>query len=145
MKYMVPLGRVLFALIFVMSGFTHFSKATIAFAASQGVPFPALAVPFSGVLALLGGLSIAFGYRAKWGAWLIVLFLVPVTVMMHAFWKVHDPMMFQMQMAMFMKNVSMLGGALAFSYFGAGPVSVDARTTTEITDKEFVLRAKQAA
>jgi putative oxidoreductase len=84
-------------------------------------------VPFSGVLAFAGGLSILLGYRAKLGAWLIVLFLVPVTLMMHNFWAVHDPMMAQIHMGMFMKNMSMLGGALVISQFGAGPFSLDAR------------------
>jgi putative oxidoreductase len=86
-----------------------------------------LLVPFSGVLAFAGGLSILLGYRAKLGAWLIALFLVPVTLMMHNFWAVHDPMMAQIHMAMFMKNVSMLGGALLISQFGAGSFSLDAR------------------
>ena len=123
----VVLGRALFALIFLMSGFGHFSKQTIAYAAAQGVPLASLAVPLSGVLALAGGLSILFGYRAKLGAWLIVLFLVPVSLMMHKFWTVTDPMMAQMQMIMFMKNVSMLGGALLISQFGSGPFSLDSR------------------
>jgi putative oxidoreductase len=124
---MVVLGRFLFALIFLMAGANHFSKQTIGYAASQGVPLAALAVPLSGVLAIAGGLSILFGYRAKLGAWLIVLFLIPVTFMMHKFWTVTDPMMAQLQMILFMKNVSMLGGALLISQFGAGPFSLDTR------------------
>jgi putative oxidoreductase len=123
----VLLGRLLFVLIFLMAGPNHFSKQTIAFAASQGVPFASLAVPLSGILALAGGLSVLLGYRAKIGAWLIAFFLVPVTLMMHKFWTVHDPMMSQMQMVMFMKNVAILGGALLISQFGAGPLSLDAR------------------
>jgi putative oxidoreductase len=91
------------------------------------VPFASVAVPFSGVLALAGGLSILLGYRAKIGAWLIALFLIPVTLMMHKFWTVHDPMMAQIQMVMFMKNMAILGGALLISQFGAGPLSLDAR------------------
>jgi putative oxidoreductase len=46
---------------------------------------------------------------------------------MHNFWAVKDPMMAQMQMAMFLKNVTMLGGALLISQFGAGRLSVDAK------------------
>jgi len=69
----------LFALIFLMSGPMHFSGQTIAYAASQGVPLPSILVPFSGLLALVGGLSILLGYRAKIGAWLIAVFLVGVT------------------------------------------------------------------
>jgi len=123
----VVLGRLLFAAIFLMAGLGHFSKQEIGYAAAQGVPLASVAVPLSGVLALAGGLSILLGYRAKLGAWLIVLFLVPVTVMMHNFWAVKDPMMAQMQMIMFMKNVAMLGAALLITQFGAGPLSLDAR------------------
>ena len=123
----VLLGRLLFALIFLMAGPNHFSGQTIAYAASQGVPMASIAVPLSGVLSLLGGLSILLGYRVRIGAWLIALFLVGVTPMMHNFWTVTDPMMHQMQMIMFMKNVSMLGGALLISQLGAGPWSLDNR------------------
>ena len=123
----VLLGRFLFAAIFVFSGLGHFAKPTIAYAASQGVPLPSVLVPLSGVIAIAGGLSILLGYHAKIGAWLIVVFLVPVTVMMHNFWTVTDPMMMQMQMMMFLKNLSMLGGALLITQFGAGPFSLDAR------------------
>jgi|SRR5271165_4334711 len=123
----VVLGRFFFALIFLPAGANHFSRQTIGFAASQGVPLASIAVPLSGVLAIAGGLSILLGYRAKLGAWLLVLFLVPVTLMMHKFWLVQDPMMAQIQMILFMKNVSMLGGALLISQFGPGRFSLDAR------------------
>ena len=79
------------------------------------------------MFALAGGLSVLLGYHARIGAWLLVLFLVPVTVMLHNFWAVTDPMMHQIQQVMFFKNVAMLGGALLIAHFGAGPYSVDAR------------------
>jgi putative oxidoreductase len=123
----VVLGRFFFALIFLMAAPNHFSAKTIAFSASQGVPLASIAVPLSGVVAIAGGLSILLGYRAKLGAWLLVLFLIPVTLMLHKFWTVQDPMMAQIQMILFMKNVAMLGGALLISQFGAGPFSLDAR------------------
>src|SRR6266700_1339338 len=105
----------------------HFSAGHIGYPAKAGVPAPGLLVPLSGVIATLGGLSITLGYKAKIGAWLIVLFLVPVSLKMHNFWAVTDAMMRGMQMAMFMKNVSMLGAALLIAHFGAGPLSLDAR------------------
>jgi putative oxidoreductase len=121
------LGRLLFAAIFVLSGPHHFAAQTIAYAAQQGVPLANLLVPASGVVALIGGLSILLGYHAKLGAWLIVIFLVPITPALHNFWAVKDPMMAQMQLAQFMKNVSMLGGALLITQLGAGAWSLDAR------------------
>ncbi len=123
----VPVARVLLSLIFIFAGLSHFSSGPIAYAASQGVPLASLAVPLSGVMSLAGGLSVALGYKAKWGGWILVAFLVPVTFMMHKFWAVTDPMMQQVQMAMFMKNLGLMGGALLVAYFGAGPYSLDAR------------------
>ena len=64
---LVLLGRLLFALIFLMAGANHFSSQTIAYAASQGVPLASIAVPLSGVLAVVGGLSILLGHRARIG------------------------------------------------------------------------------
>jgi putative oxidoreductase len=123
----VLLGRFLFAAIFIMSGPRHFMSQTIAYAASQGAPMASIAVPLTGALALVGGLSILLGYRAKIGAWLIVLFLALVTPMMHKFWGVADPMAQQIQMIMFFKNASMLGAAFLITQLGSGPWSLDAR------------------
>ena len=120
-------GRILFSLIFIISSLEDFSQSTIAYAASYGVPMANFAVPLAGVLSLLGGLSILFGYHARVGAWLLIAFLLPVTLMMHNFWAVPDPAMAKMQQAHFMKNVAMMGGCLLIAYFGAGPWSVDAR------------------
>ena len=130
MKYTVLLGRILYSLIFLNSGLFHFSAMAVGYASSKGVPLASFLVPFTGVMAIVGGLLILFGYKAKWGAWLIVAFLIPVTFMMHAFWKETDPMQKQIQMAMFMKNISMLGGAFLITWFGAGPVSFDSRRKT---------------
>lgn len=128
MKFIPLIGRIFFSLIFLRTAFNHFSRESIAYAASQNVPLASLLVPFSGILAILGGISIVLGYKAKLGAWLIVLFLVPVTIMMHNFWAIEDPMMKQMQMTMFMKNISILNNALLITYFEANPLSVDAKT-----------------
>ena len=127
MKLIVLLGRILFSLIFLISGFSHFSSQSVAYANSQGVPAASFLVPASGILAIIGAISIIIGYKAKIGAWLIVVFLIPVTFMMHNFWTLTDPMMKQMQMAMIWKNISMLGGALLITWYGAGLLSLDAR------------------
>ncbi len=124
---LVPLARALFSAIFLLAGPGHFNPATIAYARSAGVPFAPLLVPASGVLAFLSGLSVLLGFRARVGAAMIAAFLIPVTLAMHAFWAVKDPVMGQMQFVMFMKNVGLLGGALLVAHFGAGPYSLDAR------------------
>src|SRR5688572_17268259 len=132
MRYAVPIGRVLFALVFIITAFGHFSADSIGHAASKGVPLPDILVPLSGVMSLLGGLSIALGFQALIGAWLIVAFLLPGSFMMHAFWAVDDPHAAMMDRIQFMKNMAQLGGPLLIAYWGAGPVSVDARRRREV-------------
>ena len=126
MKYALLAGRQLFSAIFIIASARHFGPQTIDAAAAHGVPLPGLLVPLSGIIALLGGLSVLLGFQTRLGAGLLIIFLVPVTLVMHNFWSVSDPMTHQLEMAMFMKNVTMLGGALVISYFGAGPLSLDA-------------------
>jgi len=136
MRYSALIGRILFASIFVMAALGHFSSQEIAFAAAQGVPLASLTVPFSGLMALIGGLSIALGYKARWGAVLVILFLAPVTVMMHNFWVATDPLVAQEQMAHFMKNLSLIGSALLIFYFGSGPLSLDVRSRSDSAEHE---------
>lgn len=124
MSILVLLGRICFSVIFIMSAFSHFTQSTIQYAASQGVPYPWLLVPLSGILSLLGGISILLGFKAKWGAWAIILFLIPVTLTMHHFWDVSNANAAQQQQIQFFKNLAMLGGALLITYFGSGPWSM---------------------
>src|SRR5882672_2317998 len=125
LRLMVPAGRALFAAIFIMSSFGHFTRKAIDYAAQVGVPFASFSVPLWGVIALLGGLSVLLGYKARAGAWLLILFLVPVTLLMHNFWAVQDPTLAEAQRIMFMKNVTMIGAAMMITFFGAGPLSLD--------------------
>lgn len=107
-------GRVLFAILFIASGFGHFAqrKEMVAYAEGSGAPLPGLLVPLTGVQILAGGLAVMLGAWADLGSLLLVVFLLPTAYYMHAFWKVEDPMMKGVQMAMFMKNVSLAGAAL---------------------------------
>lgn len=127
-QWLAPLGRLLFAAIFLISGVNHFTMPMIDYAASEGVPLARLLVPLSGAIACLGAISIILGYKARYGAALIVLFLLPVTFAMHRFWAISDPAMAMVQRVMFLKNLSMLGGALLLMIHGAGPISIDARS-----------------
>ena len=126
-SFMAPLGRVLLSAIFIMYGFPHFTSQTIGYAAQHGVPAAGILVPLSGVMAIVGGFSILLGYHARAGAWLVIIFLLVVTPVMHNFWSFTDPGPRALQQSMFMKNLAMMGGPILVAYFGAGPWSVDAR------------------
>ena len=108
MRYAALAGRQLFSMIFIIASAGHFNSQTIESAARHGVPLPDLLVPLSGVIALVGGLSVLLGYHTRLGAWLLVIFLVPVTLVMHNFWAAPDAMAFQVEKGMFLRNVTML-------------------------------------
>jgi putative oxidoreductase len=114
------IGRVLFALLFVSSGLmAHLGeggKAGREYARSLGAPYPDLLVPLSGVAIIAGGVMIALGLWADVGALLIIGFLVGITPIMHAFWKIEDEQERATQSAMFFKNVALLGAALIIFY-----------------------------
>jgi putative oxidoreductase len=113
------IGRILFVAIFVFSGVTvHIigREQSIQYARAYGSPLPELGVPLTGVVAILGGLSVLLGVWADLGALLIAGFLVLITPIMHAFWKEQDPTQRQNQLFNFLKNTALLGGALVIFY-----------------------------
>jgi uncharacterized membrane protein YphA (DoxX/SURF4 family) len=75
------------------------------------VPSPKLAVMVSGLMIILGGVSILLGVRPHIGVALVTAFLVPVTLLMHQYWKHTDPMMRINDQVNFMKNVAILGAS----------------------------------
>jgi putative oxidoreductase len=114
------LGRILFGLLFVSSGFmAHLGEGGRAgreYARSLGAPSPDVLVPLSGITIIVGGLMVALGIWADLGALLIIGFLVGITPIMHAFWKIDDPQMRAIQSAMFFKNTALLGAGLIIFY-----------------------------
>jgi putative oxidoreductase len=108
------LGRILFGGYFAYSGFNHFKMLDMmsGYAKSKGAPLPKLSVAFSGLLLLIGGLSVLFNILPSVGFVSLALFLIPVTFIMHAFWKVQDPMAKMHEMINFMKNIALLGAVL---------------------------------
>ena len=112
-------GRVVFSFFFIYSGFNHLTKLSYMaqYAGASGVPAPTAAVAVSGVMLLAGGLSILLGVQPRWGALLLVAFLVPTAFMMHRFWGVADPMMAANQAAHFWKNIALAGASLMIYAF----------------------------
>ena len=110
------IGRILFGGYFAFSGFNHFKMLDMmsGYAKSKGAPMPKLSVAFSGVLLIVGGLSVLFDILPGFGLVALTLFLLPVTFIMHAFWKVQDPTVKMGEMVNFMKNIALLGAVLIF-------------------------------
>ena len=124
LKYVGLLGRLIFAAVFVQFGMGHFNSGTIHWAASVGVPMAGFLVPFSGVMCIAGALSIALGFKPRWGAALLVLFLVPVTLKIHKFWGLSDENKAGENQVHFMKNAALVGLALLVMETGTGGCSL---------------------
>ena len=129
----LAMGRAIFGGMFVFSSIHHFmDTATMTgYAASKGVPYPEVAVLGSGMLILLGGLSLILGAWPRAGASMIVLFLLVVTPVMHDFWNAPDQQARMGEFANFLKNVGLLGGAgiaLAIPEPWPGSVHMPAKT-----------------
>jgi putative oxidoreductase len=115
MKAAFLLGRMIFGGFFLYNGIHHIQerKSLAQYSAAKHVPAPEIAVTASGVLLIVGGVSILLGVKPKWGALAIMAFLAGVSPVMHDFWTQEDPTQQQNEMINFMKNMAMLGGALA--------------------------------
>jgi uncharacterized membrane protein YphA (DoxX/SURF4 family) len=110
------LGRILFGGYFLYNAYNHFANLSMmtGYTQSKGVPSAQLAVIVAGVLLAIGGISVLFNVIPLVGLLALVVFLVPVTFMMHAFWKVQDPMAKMGEMVNFTKNLALLGAVIMF-------------------------------
>lgn len=116
------LGRILFGGVVAFMGLNHFANAEMmsGYAGAKGIPAAGLAVPFTGGMLLFAGLGIALGVFPMLAAGALALFLVVTTPAMHNFWAVPEDQQ-QSEMTNFLKNVTMLGGALVFLALSATP------------------------
>ncbi|MGH8655350.1 MAG: DoxX family protein [Gammaproteobacteria bacterium] len=119
-------GRILLALIFIGSGFGKITgfEDTAAYMASNGMPMVEVSLIAAILIELGGGLLLAVGYKARGAALAILLFLIPTTLIFHAFWAV-DPDQVKMQIIQFQKNLAIMGGMLYVVFNGPGRISLD--------------------
>jgi putative oxidoreductase len=135
--YMLLLGRVLFGAVFFKDAAEHFTPNLIKAAEAKGVFLPYILVPASGVIAIVGGLLIIFGFKTRLGAGLIVKVLIPVTVVMHDFWHFVTPYLIKLEFDQFVKNLGLIGAALILLYFGPGPISFDEKLKKRKKDSKI--------
>ncbi len=107
-------GLIIFGGYFVYSGINHFlyRNSMAGYAGSKGIPQPMLATIATGVMLILGGFSVIFQFYMGIGLLLLVAFLVPTTFVMHAFWKITDPMARMGERVHFFKNIGLIGALL---------------------------------
>jgi len=119
-KVIELIGRVLLGHIFVLAGISKFGAAyagTAAYMESMGVP--GILLPLVIFVEIVGGLMVITGFKVKWAAYALAGFSVVAALIFHS--NFAD----QMQMILFMKNLSIAGGLLLLSGYGSGDISLD--------------------
>jgi putative oxidoreductase len=121
-------GRILLAVIFIISGFGKLTAfaGTAGYMASKGLPMVPVLLVLTILVELGGGILLAVGFKARWAALALFLFLIPTTLVFHKFWGI-DAAQAQMQQTQFLKNLAIMGGMLYVFAFGPGAYSADRR------------------
>ncbi len=122
MEFILLVGRILFAALFIGSGISFHllgEKMATGYAQAKGVPMARITVLASGVLIIVGGLMIALGIWADLGALFLAAFLLPTALVMHNFWTQTDPQTRAMEMVQFNKDVALFGATLIIFVFYA--------------------------
>jgi putative oxidoreductase len=134
-RFQAPLslaGRILMAIIFIGSGLSKATgfAATVGYIASKGLPMPEAGAAAACLLEVAGGLALVFGWYTRLMAALLAIFTIVAGIVFHGFWA-FPPEQLVAQQVHFLKNLCIAGGLLSIVAWGAGPWSLDARTSEE--------------
>jgi putative oxidoreductase len=122
LKDSIPLAaRILISTIFIIAAINKAMNpsGTENYIAAAGIPAAGVLSVLVIMIEIFGGLSILLGFKAKWGAMALFMFLIPVTLIFHT--EFTD----QIQSIMLLKNLAMMGGLLMVANYGSGPYSLD--------------------
>ena len=126
---LVLVGRILLALMFVLSGFdklAHVQGTAGYIAGVAGLPMPTVLAVAAGALELAAGLAIMTGFAARWAALALAAFTLVASLLFHAYWAAPAEQQFVQQL-LFMKNMAITGGMLILAALGPGPASLGSR------------------
>ncbi|MFQ5751425.1 MAG: DoxX family protein [bacterium] len=128
-KYATLLSRLLISMIFIMSGLGKIfdPASSMGYMKSVGMPAVGFFLIMAVILEVAGGISVLIGYKAKWGAMALIVFLIPVTLIFHTNFSN------QIQMIMFMKNLAILGALIGLAINGPGAMSLDTREAAPVS------------
>jgi len=120
------LARVFIAALFLVAGTRKLLTytATVGYFAKLGFPASEAIAVLAIVIEIGGGLMLATGWRTRWAAWLLVVFVVVATAMAHRFWQ-FEPAQFANQLNHFLKNIAIVGGLIFVATFGPGRTALD--------------------
>lgn len=129
--FFATLGRIIVGLYFLAGGANKILMPApaeiLATMSNHGVPFADIMYFLAGACEVTAGVCLIVGLNVRLVALLLALFVVLVSFVVHDFWTIPDtrPTDRLIQMVMFLKNMSMMGGLFAFIAFGSGPLAID--------------------
>ena len=125
-------GRIFISLIFLWGGISsvlHYDEA-VQLLQAHSVPSAGIVAIIACVIEFVGGLSMLLGFKIRWGAALLFIFLIPATFIFHNFW-MFEGQEGHLQKLLFMKNIAIMGGLLYVISCGAGLCSFDGRCSSK--------------
>jgi putative oxidoreductase len=145
-QYFVLSGRVLVSVIFVLSGLTKIVdwNSNAQYMASAGLPLIPLLLIAASITEVAGGLSVLLGWKARWGALLLFLYLIPVTLIFHNFWD-YSGIEMQTQLVNFLKNLSIMGGLLLVAAYHGTALTAERPVGVTVESKARPLRQAMTA
>ncbi|MBU6156596.1 MAG: DoxX family protein [Alphaproteobacteria bacterium] len=127
-QYLATIGRIIIGLFFLAAGASKLvdpaPAAQVARMLEAGVPWPELMFTLAAACETTAGLCFILGLHVRLVSLLLVAFTVFVSILLHAFWTFTGEER-TVQMIMFLKNIALAGGLLAFAGFGSGKLSLD--------------------
>jgi putative oxidoreductase len=116
----------LLSFIFLQSGFEkalNYPK-TLALIGARGIPEPQLLLPLAIAVLFAGAVMILIGWKARWGALLLIIFMIPATLYFHSYWSYPEALQLN-QFHHFVKNLAIIGALSMILGMGSGALSVD--------------------
>jgi putative oxidoreductase len=119
-------SRILIAVLFLVAGITKAMgyAGTVGYMAKVGFPAPQLMTVIAIVIEIGGAVLLIVGWKTRWVAWALVVFVLVATFAAHRFWE-FDAAQMMNQRTQFLKNFAIIGGLLMLAAFGAGRASAD--------------------
>lgn len=138
-KYIPLIGRAFLAAIFLKAAVANTLgfQGIVEMMTSRGLPVPQLLLLGNIFCTLVGGICILLGFKARLGAILLIIFLVPTTFVFH------NPFTNPDEWNAFLKNFGLVGAMLFIYYYGTGPVSLDAASSTNDYDDTYVTESNR--
>lgn len=122
----VLFGRILLAAVFLQSAYDKVFNIgrTAKLMASKGLPMPELLVYPATAVLLIGGIMLLVGWKARWAALALIIFMIPATLYFHNYWT-YPEAQFVNQFHHFFKNLGLIGALFMVMGMGSGAMSLD--------------------